>query len=885
MNQQDEVTLENAVKAMRAAQPDAAQLAASAERVARRLGIGAAGDMAIDAAPIESCSDVRHLLPAYGAGTLAPARMLLIEAHLRECGPCMRQRHADNAAVVDWSTPGTATVLDWKPRKLGWGFAGAMAAGVALAACSFFAYQAYWQVPAGVRAQVESIDGTAYRIASNGDRMLAAGDTLTEGQQIRTSGGAHAVLRLSDGSTVEMKERSVLGVGARGRSMTLSLDDGAVIVQAAKRTSGHLYVKTPDCRVAVTGTVFSVNSGIKGSRVAVLEGTVHVEHLGADSVVAAGGQLETSDNLNPEPVNEQIAWSHDRDKYLPLLAQLATLRDRLQQVPSAPLRYSSDLLTRVPAETLLYISIPNFGSFLSQADKIFDDQLKQSPALQQWWGKEDGRTTAQLDAVIDKLHQVSEYLGGEIVVAGVKQDANPGFAVIADVVKPGLKGFLTQSFPASAGNLPLTIYDETSLASAKVADDAPMGGYALIREHEAVFSNSIAALRQVDAQLQKGESGFASSDFGQQIQAAYSRGAGVILAADLHRMMAARAQMLRVNHIKGRIDTVTGMDGVEYLIAEHREVNGQPQNHLNLQFSGTRQRVASWLGAPAPMGSLDFVSPNASVVVSLLSKDPREIADDLIQMTATDTEDGPQSNKNKDWKDAEAQMKISFRDDLAANLGGGFLLTLDGPVLPTPSWKAVVEIHDAQKLEQTLESLTGFIRNMAKQNMSEDKGQRKGFQGLQIESSDVGPQRYYAIRDLSSQNVVAQYTFADGYMIVAPSRAMLIDALRTHDTGNSLARSASFKALLPKDDHDNYSAIAYQNLSPVLGPLLSQFSGAQADAIRKLAADAKPTAICAWGRDNRIEAESDSSLLGFDFLTLGAMLRGGNNSGTASVKE
>ena len=115
-------------------------------------------------------------------------------------------------------------------------------------------------------------------------------------------------------------------------------------------------------------------------------------------------------------------------------------------------------------------------------------------------------------------------------------------------------------------------------------------------------------------------------------------------------------------------------------------------------------------------------------------------------------------------------------------------------------------------------------------------------------------------------------------MIVAPTRALLIDALHTHATGNSLAHSDSFKALLPKDDHDNYSAIAYQNLSPVLAPLLSQMSGQEAIAVRKLAADAKPTAVCAWGRDsNRIEAESDSSLLGFDFLTLGAMRHGGNN--------
>ena len=874
MTRQDEVILDKAVQAMCAEEPDVAQISSAAGRVAERLGIDVAGDLAMNGAPIENCEDVRHLLGQYRAGTLSPARHQLIDAHLHDCGNCLRELHG--GAAVDWSAPKAAPVLAWRPRKLSWGLGGALAAAVALAACSFFAYRAYWQVPPGVRAQVESIDGTAYRVSDKGEGALAAGDVLTEGQQIRTSGGAHAVLRLADGSTVEMNERSELGVGAQGRSMTVSLNDGALIVQAAKRTSGHLYVKTPDCRVAVTGTVFSVNSGIKGSRVAVLEGTVHVEHLGVDSVVAAGGQLETSENLNPAPVEQQIAWSHDRDKYLPLLAQFAEFRDRLQQIPSAPLRYSSDLLARVPANTLLYISIPNIGDFLSQADQIFNDQLKQSPALQQWWSKGDGHNTAELDALIDKLHQMSQYLGSEIVVAGVKQDTNPGFAVIADVTKPGLDVFLKQQFPSPAANMPLTIFDEASLKSAKSSEDALKSGFALIREHEAVFSNNIATLKQIDAQLNAGDSGFATGDFGQQIQAAYSRGAGVILAADLHRMIAERAQSLHVDRVNGKVFAVSGADGVEYLIAEHREVNGQPENHLNLQFSGTRQRVASWLGAPGPMGSLGFVSPNAAVAVSVLSKDPKEIADDLIAMASED-------NKGKQASDAEEQMKLNFRNDIAANLGGDFLLSLDGPVLPTPSWKAVVEVHDAQKMEQTLESVTDFIRTMIAQDKDKDKD--KSLKGLQIESSEVDSQRYYAIRNLGTQTIVAQYTFADGYMIVAPTRALLIDALHTYTTGNSLAHSDAFKALLPKDDHDNYSAIAYQNLSPVLTPLLSQVSGNEAIAVRKLAADAKPTAVCAWGRDNRIEAESDSSLLGFDFLTLGALLHGGNNSGAANVKE
>jgi hypothetical protein len=79
--------------------------------------------------------------------------------------------------------------------------------------------------------------------------------------------------------------------------------------------------------------------------------------------------------------------------------------------------------------------------------------------------------------------------------------------------------------------------------------------------------------------------------------------------------------------------------------------------------------------------------------------------------------------------------------------------------------------------------------------------------------------------------------------------------------------------------------VAYQNLSPVLTPLLSQFNGESANAIRKLAADSRPTAICAWGKESRIEVASDSRLFGFDFLTLGAVLDSRNKFARQSVKQ
>jgi hypothetical protein len=854
--------LNAAVEAVHADGPDAAQVAASAQRVADRLHIDFAADV------IESCTDVAHLLPSYRAGSLTPARSQLIEAHLRDCGACRHLfRSESRPVIVDWSAPTVVRAFAWRPRRFGW----ALAAGFALLVCTLFVYKAYWQVPPGVRAEVQSIDGSAYRISDAGDRKLSAGDKLTEGEQLRTSGGAHAVLRLTDGSTVEVNERSVLGVGARGRNMTISLDNGAVIVQAAKREFGHLYVKTPDCRVAVTGTVFSVNSGIKGSRVAVLQGSVHVVHAGVDTLIHAGDQMATSDNMNPAPVEQQIAWSHDREKYLPLLAQFSALQRRIEEIPLPQLRYKSDLLPRVPADTLLYISIPNLGDFLSEANNIFHEQLNESAALQQWWARGHGNNSEDLDTLVEKVHRMSQYLGDEIVIVGVKQPNQPGFAVIADVKRSGLDDFLRTQFVSSNSSQAFTVLDEKSLAAARVSSQAKSGGYALIRQHEAVFSNSLATLSEVNAQLNAGASGFATGEFGQQISAAYGRGAGIILAADVHRMMENKPNAHRADRRGSEALENSGMEDFRYLIAEHREVNGQPENHLNMQFAGTRQKVASWLAAPASMGSLDFVTPNAAIVTALLSKEPKAIADDVLSMTVRD-----KAAQDEKWNEAESKLQIDFREDLAANLGGEFLVSLDGPALPTPSWKAVIEVHDSVRLEQTLERLTASIRGLA---------QGKEHHAITIEASDAGGQRFYTVRDLTTGNTVAQYTFSDGYMILAPSRALLMEALHTHASGDSLARSAAFKALLPKDEHDNYSAIAYQNLSPVLTPLLSRLSGEKANALRQLAADAKPTAICAWGKESRIEVASDSHLFGFDIFTLGALIDSGNKHANANVKE
>ncbi len=521
----------------------------------------------------------------------------------------------------------------------------------------------------------------------------------------------------------------------------------------------------------------------------------------------------------------------------------------------------------MPAETQLYVSIPNLGDFVTQAKSIFDDQLKQSAVLQQWWnnsGKQD--KTAELDALVNKLHDLSQYVGDEMVIVALKQQQGAGFAVVADVQRSGLSDLLKQEF-ASDAHGKLTVLDENTLHAASGSTPGN-GGYALVREKEVVFSNSIETLKTIDAQLDSGASGFATSNFGQQITAAYSRGAGIILAANLEQMVGEMA-----NHGGNHASTLvqeSGMGGVRYLIAEHREANGVTENHLNLQFAGNRQRVASWLGAPAAVGSLDFVSPNAALVFAGVTKEPSAIVDDMVAMMSAEKKGTDEFNK------AQAELGIDIRNDLAGNLGGEFLFALDGPVLPTPAWKAVIEVRDSERFESTLERLVQAI---------DSHMQEKNAQGVTISKNQTGAQTFYEVHNSATGAVVAEYTYASGYMVITQTRALLMEALQTRASGSTLGHASSFKALLPADQNENYSAVAYQNLGPVVTPLVSQMNGETADALKKLAADSHPTAICAWGKNAGIEVASNSNLFGFDFLTLGKLLHSERRDGTNASEQ
>ena len=755
---------------------------------------------------------------------------------------------------------GAATVVQWKaassvrPTRR-WPVFAVAAAMVLFALIGFYVNNVYFAVPAGARATLQSLEGVAYKVTSQGDRLVAVGQVLQDGDILRTGAGSHAYVKLSDGSLVEVNERSAFAVKARGKDTTIDLDRGAVIVQAAHRASGHLYVKTPDCRVAVTGTIFGVKSGIKGSRVSVVQGTVEVAHNGDDDVLHAGDQVSTGANMDAVPVSEDIAWSQDLPKHLELLAQLKNLQKKLEQVQLPAPRYNSNLLTRMPADTLFYASLPNAGQALEDANRILQEQIQQSDTLREWWTHGKPGSNDEWNAMVSKLHQLSEYLGDEVVIAGFGGH-QPG-VVIAEVRRTGLREFLETKFSEVGKGHKLLIVAPGDLASLPEKSDGPI---ALLRQNEVVFSGDRDSLIKVNAQLDAGSKGLEVTEFGKRIADAYGRGAGFFFAADLHGLMQSgtRRHPQMAEHDASMMRS--GLSDMRYLVVEHREVNNVPDNRMVLDFAGSRRGVASWLAAPAPMGSLEFVSRNAAVAVAFVAKDPQLMVTDIFNMA-----DDPAQAQAK-MAEANSKLNLNLRDDLAAQFGGDAVIALDGPVLPTPAWKFVIEIHDADKLAASMQTIVDSFNREAQQH---------GKPGVELKSEDVNGQRFYTVIHKDSQAKPMYYTFASGYMIIGPDRATVMNTLRTRATGDSLARSGDFKAMLPKDENANYSFIAYQNLAPILQPLLSTMDSQQAQVVQQLAADSHPSAICGWGRDNRIEAVSNSRLLGFDWMAIGSLLSKG----------
>lgn len=780
---------------------------------------------------LRSCADFQALIPEYLAGTLNDARALLLKDHTHECVACYHALQTKSPATSHQS-------LATRPARRVWSampaFRWAIAAAVVVAAgLAFYAFgDRLLPAPSGPQTVVQTAEGLIYRVSDTGTVPLIRGAEIPAGVEIRTAKDSHAMLRLRDGSLVEMHERSGVSVSETRKDMTIGLQQGAIIVQAAKRHSGHLYVATRDCRVAVTGTVFSVNSGLKGSRVTVIEGTVLVAQDRHDTVLHAGDQVATSSAMGPTPVRKEISWSHNVDAYIAMLSAVTSLNTSLDQSHFPALRYSSNLLTLVPAQTVVYASIPNLSQALTQVQQVFRPKISQNATLSQWWDQN------KLDQVIADMSTMSGYLGDEIVVAAsVNASGHPGQPVIlAELKQPG---FLTFAQAEVA-----KLQTGSSQTIRVVSDPAAIGAIPPGQNVLLVLPNLVALSSDAAALVQVAEgtpTQFATTAFGSQIADSYGAGVGLLFAADLQALAPA-------NHGHA--------PNVQYLLVQQTGNAGAAETRASVIFTGQRTGVASWLAAPAPLGALDFVSPQATLAWSAAIKQPSAIIDEIVQ-------NNPAFAQH--LTEVQALLGVDIRNDLAAALGGEIAMAQDGPILPTPSWKIAIEVYDPVMLQATIQKLVNAANQFAATSKSP---------GIQLQQSTANGRTYYTVSSLGTKPFPGIcYTYTDGYLLAGSGQALLDSAIQNRASGNTLTSSAAFTALIPHDQYTNFSAMVYYNVGGALSPLIERFSPSQGlttqqqQSLGQIAANLKPTLIAAYGETDRITFATSGSL----FTTIGNM--------------
>jgi len=205
-------------------------------------------------------------------------------------------------------------------------------------------------VAAAVMVSTLSLPSSAEPIAKrlNG-KFISVGDTnfISEGKVIRTDISGSEVLALRDGSLVEMSESVELSINRATDGIQVDLSKGNIIVTAAKQHNGHLYVKTRDCVVSVVGTVFSVNAEATGSRVAVIEGEVHVQHGDVSQTLLPGQQVATNTEMKAVPLQSEIGWSQDAVAHVAMLQQATAPVTTPVPVPAGTTPSNPDLIGEI----------------------------------------------------------------------------------------------------------------------------------------------------------------------------------------------------------------------------------------------------------------------------------------------------------------------------------------------------------------------------------------------------------------------------------------------------------------------------------------------------------------------------------------------------------
>jgi hypothetical protein len=794
--------LERALQEMREEDVDSGTFEAARERVWQQMANADGG----------ACAEFQADFRAYMGNELGDSRRLLLEDHLGRCPRCRGRIAAMKGERTVVAMPRRSS-----SRWVQWSALGAAAA--VLISTLYVGRDAIdrMMAPGGARATVVSADGGLYSLTAS---SLGAGAAVGERESVRTGAGARAVLRLADGSTVDVNERTELFVTAAWSGQTIHLQRGDIIVTAAKQRRGSLRVLTRDSIASVKGTVFAVSAGMGGSVVSVVEGSVAVRQPRREVVLSPGEQAASIPAL-ASSVAAAVSWSPDAESYLLLLGSLAKIERELAKFP-AELRTSSALLPHLPAEAIVYGAVPNPGLTIGRALALAEEQSAQNAAFGAWWNSETGQ---ELRRMVDRVQSVNPLLGDEIVFcASIAAGLDDQVPMVMARVKPGKRAELTsalQTLFADAGEAP---------GSYSVSDDL------------VVVSASPSSLAWALAHMGQG----AGSPFAAAIGERYRRGVGWLIAID------APPVVQNASGDDAPPIEFAGMIGVKYLFLEQRAPAGAEENEVTFAFQGARTGMASWLADSGSGGAAEYLPADVLLAGYASTREPLQLFEEL---TAQITKSEPDFGHGLAALDEK--LGAGFVQNLTAALGTESAMALTGLSTSGPTWVMASVANNPGVIDSSVRTLVDAFNA---QLGPDDQSHR-----IVLEQETVGGRTWITLIP-GGLPVRVTWTYDRGYMVAASDRANAERAIATRNGGSPLVWSPEFLGQLPSSAGLHPSAFGWVNAKGALG-ILAALS--PSPALRELVEGRDPILVVFDGTQEQIHAASRTRISG---LIMDAML-------------
>jgi ferric-dicitrate binding protein FerR (iron transport regulator) len=770
-----------------------------------------------------TCAEFRPDFQAYLGKQLGDNRRLLLEDHLSRCPSC-RARIAEmkgDRQVIAMPVRSTS-------RWMRWG--GVAAAAAVLLAVVYVGRDTIdgMMAPGGPRATVVSAGGGLYRLPMG---SLDAGAALGDQESVRTGAGAHAVLRLADGSMVDVNERTELYVTAAWSGQTIHLQRGDIIVKAAKQRRGHLRVLTRDSIASVKGTVFAVSSGMGGSVVSVVEGSVAVNQPGKNVLLTPGQQAASIPALATSVANA-VSWSPDAESYLELLRSFVHIERELANVPGE-LRTNPTLLSYLPAAAVVYGTVPNPGLTIDRALSLAEEQSAQNATFGAWWNSETGRLLKQMT---DRIQSVSSLLGEEVVFSASLAGLNEPVPIVMARVQPGKRAELSsalQGLFAAASESP---------AAYSVSDDLM------------VVSNSPAHLTWALANLGQG----GGSPFAAAIGERYRRGVGWLIGMDAPPLVT-MASTDDAPPVK-----LAGMVGMKYIFLEQRAPAGAVENEVTFAFQGARTGMGSWLADAGSGGAAEYLPADALAAGYVSTREPLQLFEEFTaQITRVDP------NFEHGLTDMDAKLGAGFVQNLASALGTEAALALTGLSTSGPTWVMASVANNPSVIDGSLQKLV--------ETFNAELGPDQQSKRIVL-SQESANGRTWSTMKPGDLPVGITWTYDQGYIVAGSDRASAERAIATRNGGSPLVWSPDFLGQLPSSAGLHPSAFAWLNPKGALGLLSALTTN---PALSDLVSGRDPILVVFDGTSEQIHAASRTRISG---LIMDAMMleRLGQASGQQS---